>query len=64
MEHPKSVTSFGTQPHKAVFDIAVSFKTELPADDTSARALIDALTDYIRAKVPGSGDPEVSIKQS
>ncbi|HLH01810.1 MAG TPA: hypothetical protein VKX25_03510 [Bryobacteraceae bacterium] len=63
MNNQSNLEAFGTGGHKAIFDIAVSFKTELPVDDKSARALIDALTDYIRSKVPGSGDPEVSIKQ-
>lgn len=52
-----------TSGHKAVFDISLSFRTELTADDKSAREFIEALTDFIRAKLPGSGDPDVSIKK-
>ena len=63
MNNQSNLEAFGTGGHKAIFDISVSFRTELTTDDNAARALIDALTDYIRAKAPGSGDPEVSIKQ-
>ena len=59
LEH--NVAAFGSGPHKALFDISISFRSELAADDHSARALIDALTDYIRAKVPGAETPEVSV---
>jgi hypothetical protein len=63
MNQERAVTPMGSNPHKAIFDITISFRTELETDDRSARAVIDALPDYIRARVPGSDEPEVSIKQ-
>ena len=61
MDSEKSVEAFRTGGHKAVFDISLTFRTELAADDRSARELIEALTDFIRAKLPGSDDPSVNI---
>jgi hypothetical protein len=63
MDSQKSVEAFGTGGHKAVFDISLSFRTELAADDKSARELIEALTEFIRAKLPGSDDPSISINR-
>jgi hypothetical protein len=63
MNETQDSKAFGSGGHKAVFDISVAFRTELAADDNSARKLIDALTDYIRSKAPGSSEPTVSISE-
>ena len=63
MKNKQESIARGTGGHKAVFDISIGFKTELPSDDKAARGLIDALTDYIRTKAPGSSDPTVSVSK-